>query len=207
MLGLSRDRDLPARSNQVGVSQPRAIRLHGVVRCLEQLGVAHRVPERGLGDLGQGVAGLDDVLLGRAIALRRGDLVRHLEHRARENEVGLIQHPSVEIEDLAEPGTVPEQAVGDLPETVAAPDRVVDGRLLRRYLGCRDGRRFGQDGRSLDDRSEARAFEDGRSSSVGGRRRERRHQRRRCDEEQCCDSDELTNRTLGSAETGQCGRP
>ena len=61
VLRLPWDGDLPAGSDQVGIGQSSRRRAARCPRGVEELGVARRVAEFRLGDLGQGVSGLDDV--------------------------------------------------------------------------------------------------------------------------------------------------
>jgi hypothetical protein len=55
---MCRDGQLPAGQDQVGVAEVAPSGLHGVLGCLEDLGVLGRVPKLLLGNLGQGVAAL-----------------------------------------------------------------------------------------------------------------------------------------------------
>ena len=201
-----RNGDLPTRPDQVRVGQRHAVGLHGVAGCLEELGVAHRVAEPRLGDLRQGVPGLHDVLLGGTVGVDLRRLVRHLQHGAGHDEVGApVQDPLVQVDDLGEPGAITEQAFGDLPQAVAAFDRVVDRRPHRRWRVCagKEGRSLGEEGRNLDG-CESRRFEDGRSHGTGWRSRERRDHGGSSNEQQCRRRDQLAHRPLWSAESRQC---
>ena len=196
------DGELPPRPDQVRVGQVRPIRLHRRLGCLEDLGVARRVAELVLGDLGQGVARPHDVLLGRALALVwRGGFVRNLQHGASGDEVWPpVQHALVELDDLWVAHTIAEQPLGDLPQAVAALDGVVDGRLLALH------RRNSRDGRNLCGDLPSGRVRDGRSGGgVDGRGRERRDDHGRSHEEQCSHGDELAGGPLGKREARDRG--
>ena len=70
-IGVSRDGQAPAGQDQVGVGEVGAVRLNGVAGRLEDRRVGVGVAELFLGDLGERVAGLDDVRRPRVPSRRR----------------------------------------------------------------------------------------------------------------------------------------
>ena len=60
-LRLSRDGELPAGEDEIRVGEVGTVRLNGVARGSEDRRVGVGVAQLVLGDLGEGVAGLDDV--------------------------------------------------------------------------------------------------------------------------------------------------
>ena len=114
--------------------------LNGVARCSEDRRVRVGVAQLVLGDLGEGVAGLDDV---RAVGgvVCAGDL----EHGSGQEEVGApVEDGLVEGDELDVPRAVTEPFFGDLPEAVTALDRVALGLWLHRLhavfcSGCDGG--------------------------------------------------------------------
>ena len=145
VVGVWGNADLPAGADQVRVGQRGAVRLDRVTRRLEERRIAHRVTQLRLGDVREGVTGAYDVLLSGAVRINVGGHVRHLEHRAGDDEVGApVEFLLVELDDLGKAGTVAEEPVGDSPQAVAALDGVVDGRRLRRRISSDawEGRRL-----------------------------------------------------------------
>jgi hypothetical protein len=121
------DRELPAGEDEIRFGEVGAVRLNGVARCPEDRRVGVGVAEFLLRDLGQCVARPDDVrAVGRVV--RDGDL----EHASGQEEVGTpVEDGLVEGDELDVPGAVTEAFFGDLPEAVAALDRVALGLRLR----------------------------------------------------------------------------
>ena len=122
-------------SNEAGVDQARAVGLGDALVEVGDLGVARAVTERGLGDVPEGVAGLDDDggFLGRRSAGRGdrcvgvGGVGGQQEDPAGLEPVGVAELAAVglgaaevEVADLGVAQRVAEVAGGDVPQGVPA---------------------------------------------------------------------------------------